>query len=533
MSAMPASACAPRIELLGPPRFVRGDQPLDLGLRKGVALLACLAASATPPSRDHLAELLWPETAPGVGRARLRRTLHKIALALGSPTVVAEGEFLRLDGAIGSDLHDHRERLAEASRTVDATARCELLKQADSLYRGTFLQGFELPEAQAFEDWRQATAREMQEARADTLASLVDLLREAGRLDEAIAFARRLLALDRLEESSHRRLITLLLEAARPGAARAQLAECERLLRQELDVAPTAQTLTLLGNDRPMARRAPETRYTASEGAHMAYQFVGDGPVDLLMIPGFVSHLELFWEEPALAHFLDRLSGSARLILFDRRGSGLSDRTGGPPTTTSTGIDIGAVLDAVGVQRAVLFGHSEGGPSAIEFAVRHPRRVAGLILFGSMARGQRAPDYPWALESTAFQRWLERLVSQWGGPANLDVFAPSMADDPQLRDWWARTLRLGSSPGAVRATLDALRRSDVRDLLPFVTAPTLVLHRSGDRAVPFAAGKYLSEHITDAHWILLDGDDHWPWIGNADLVLEHVARFLRSLPAVR
>lgn len=227
-----------------------------------------------------------------------------------------------------------------------------------------------------------------------------------------------------------------------------------------------------------------------------------------------------------MAEFLVRLAGMSRLIVLDRRGMGLSDRTAGPPTAAATCADVLAVLEAADSEQPVLFGVSEGGTMALAFAARHPERIRGLVLFGAMARGLAAPDYPWAMQRDAAQAWLDRLVAQWGGPVGLERFAPTMAGIPQFCDWWARTLRLGSSPGAMRFVLEALAEADVRPLLASLRAPALVMHREGDRAVPLEAGRYLARLIPNATWYPLGGDDHWPWIGNADAVLAALDQFL-------
>jgi pimeloyl-ACP methyl ester carboxylesterase len=186
--------------------------------------------------------------------------------------------------------------------------------------------------------------------------------------------------------------------------------------------------------------------------------------------------------------FLSSLVEIGRLILFDRRGIGLSDRVGFTPSVDATAQDIGTVLDAAGSRRAVLFGASEGGPACIKFAADHPDRVAGLILFASLAKGSAAPDYPHALHASQFDVWLKELITIWGGPAGIDTFAPSLSGDPQARAWWAGLLRAASSPGALKGVLEALRDADVRNILSRISAPTLVLHRRGDRAVRMAPG---------------------------------------------
>ena len=279
------------------------------------------------------------------------------------------------------------------------------------------------------------------------------------------------------------------------------------------------------------AEDPPPTRYAKGGGVHLAFQTYGAGPVDILLLPGFVSHVERLWEEPRCRAFLSSVAGMGRLILLDRRGIGLSDRVGSTPSVEATAQDIGAVLDAVRSRRAVLFGASEGGPACIKFAADHPERVAGLILFDSMAKGSAAPDYPHALQADQYDLWLQQLVAVWGGPAGIDTFAPSLASDPQTRAWWAGLLRAASSPGALKGVLTALRDTDVRHLLGRVSAPTLVLHRRGDRAVRIGAGRHLASHIAGARFVELDGADHWAFAGDQQSVLANVRQFVGSLAA--
>ena len=187
------------------------------------------------------------------------------------------------------------------------------------------------------------------------------------------------------------------------------------------------------------------------------------------------------------------------------------------------------MLDAAGSRRVVLFGASEGGPACIRFAADHPDRVAGLILFASLAKGSAAPDYPYALHADQYDAWMQQLVSAWGGPAGIETFAPSLAGDAKARAWWAGLLRAASSPGAIRGVLEALRDTDVRHVLGRIAVPTLVLHRRGDRAVRIGAGRHLANHIPQARFIELDGADHWAFAGDQQAVLDSIRQFVGDL----
>lgn len=509
------------VQVLGFPEVRLDGRPVDLALRKGIVLLVYLAEARAPVARDVVATLLWPEADEGAARARLRRTLHKLRAALGADVIAADRTALRL--APGLDV------TMDAHAFEQACVRGDLA-QAATIYRGDYLAGFAIEDSAAFEEWAFFRREGLRSRLMQALERLVEEDIERRRARDAIAHASRLVALDPLSESAHRQLIRAQLLAGDRAAAQRQLEACARSLRKELGVAPEPATVALL-DPPPQWTPAlpPATRYTRSGSIHLAYQCVGSGPLDIVLVPGFVSHVERVWEEPRCRAFLDALSGFGRVILFDRRGVGLSDRVGAPPTVAATAQDIGAVLSAAGGHRAVLLGASEGGPGCIHFAAHEPRRLAGLVLYGSLAKGSRAADYGPALEHAQYEMWLRSLIREWGGPAAIETFAPSLAGDRQARAWWAGLLRAASSPGAVKAVLEALRDCDVRHLLPTVSVPTLVLHRRGDRAVPSAAGRYLAEHIPRARLLEIDGDDHWFWAGDQGPVTDAIGEFLRSL----
>jgi class 3 adenylate cyclase len=271
----------------------------------------------------------------------------------------------------------------------------------------------------------------------------------------------------------------------------------------------------------------PETKYAQSGDVGIAYQEVGSGPFDLLLVPGFISHLEQAWEHPAYSRFLQRLASFSRLILFDKRGTGLSDRIVELPTLEQRMDDVRAVMDAAGSKRAALFGISEGGPMSVLFAATHPARASSLVLYGSIARGAWAPDYPWGTKlNDRWEGWLQGWRNHWGGPYGLENWAPSVADDAQFQQWWAKYLRLGASPSSAINIFRMNAAIDVRDILPAVRVPTLVLHRSGDRAIEIEQGRYLARHIPGAKFVELAGDDHLWWVGDSESIVDQIQEFL-------
>jgi class 3 adenylate cyclase len=271
----------------------------------------------------------------------------------------------------------------------------------------------------------------------------------------------------------------------------------------------------------------PTTRYAQSpDGTSIAFQVHGEGPLDLVFVPGFVSHVELVWEEPAIARFLRRLASFARLIVFDKRGQGLSDRLGRPPTLEESMDDLGAVMDAAGSERAAIFAISEGGPMAALFAATHPARVSSLVLYGTFARMLKAPDFPQGVSQERLAGWAELVREEWGGAVAVDLWAPSDAGNPEFERWWARLLRQGTSPSGAIELMNLYREIDVRAALPAIAVPALVLHRRDDRLVPARQGEYLADRILEARYVELAGADHLPMVGDQEALLDEVEEFL-------
>ena len=281
--------------------------------------------------------------------------------------------------------------------------------------------------------------------------------------------------------------------------------------------------MTVVAGARPTI---PETRYAKSGKVHIAYQVVGDGPFDLVFVPGFVSHVEAAWESPANAHFIERLARFCRLIMFDKRGTGLSDPATGAQTLEERMDDVRAVMDAVGSERAALFGVSEGGPMSILFAATYPERVQALVLYGTTARFATDDGYPWGISTDQLEAFTVAAVDGWGRGALLEMFAPSVAHDAQFLAWWSRFQRQAASPGMVRALLELLAEIDVRSILPTIAVPTLVLHRTDEVTVRVEAARYLAGRIPGARLVEQPGVDHVPWLGDADGLLDEVEEFL-------
>jgi pimeloyl-ACP methyl ester carboxylesterase/class 3 adenylate cyclase len=273
---------------------------------------------------------------------------------------------------------------------------------------------------------------------------------------------------------------------------------------------------------------APSTRYASSGEVSIAYQVAGEGALDLLFLPGWISQIEQLWEAPAMRRFLERLAVFNRLILFDRRGTGLSDRTREPQTLEQDAEDALAVLDAAGSERTALFTYSLGGLVGAQLAADYPERVGALIMYASVARTSWAPDYDWALTRQERVELTERNAGEWGKPESpaLKMLAPSMADDPALAEWFARMQRLAASPAEAKTMVKSMIDQDVRETLPRVRVPTLVMHRNRDLAWDVRHSRYLAQNIAGARYVELDGVDSFPFIGDSDAIVEEVEEFL-------
>jgi class 3 adenylate cyclase len=284
-------------------------------------------------------------------------------------------------------------------------------------------------------------------------------------------------------------------------------------------------------NSTPRGR--PETKYAKSGGVHIAYQVFGEGELDLVLVPGFTTHVELAWEYEPSARFLEGLASFARVITFDRRGSGLSDPVADAPTLEQRMDDVRAVMDAAGCERAALLGLSEGVPMSILFAATYPARVRALVCVGGMARTTYAEDYPWGTPAEALTESVVDLIApHWGDGSIIEVSAPGQAGNPEARAHWGRLERSTASPGMMLALAQMFLDIDVRDVVPSVHAPALILHRTRDLLVNVGHGRWLAEHLPNAKLVEFEGDDHLFWFQGSEELLGALQEFLTGARAV-
>ena len=280
----------------------------------------------------------------------------------------------------------------------------------------------------------------------------------------------------------------------------------------------------------PDEPRLPETRYARAGGISIAYQVIGDGPLDLVHIPSWITNVEENWHEPGYARFLRRLASFSRLIVFDKRGIGLSDRVATIPTFEERIEDLQAVMTAVGSEQAALFGSTEGSAMCALFAATYPERTRALVMYGAYAKRIRSTDYPWGPSMEERQAFYDTFVEEWGGPTVLDLLAASMTNDEPFRQWWAGYLRRSASPGAALALTKMNTEIDIRHVLPTIRVPTLVVHRTDDPLCPVQGARYIAANIPGARYVEVPGIDHMPFVGDIDTLLDPIEEFLTGAP---
>ena len=269
-----------------------------------------------------------------------------------------------------------------------------------------------------------------------------------------------------------------------------------------------------------------QTQYANNDGVNIAYQVHGEGPVDMILVPGWVSHVEFVWEVDMYAAFLKRLASFCRFIMMDRRGTGMSDPADNFPTLEQRMEDVRAVMDDVGSEKATIIGISEGGPMSILFAASYPERTNSLILYGTFPKYLEAPDYAIGHTQEFIDEFLAGIEKGWGDGVSAQLFGPSMVDDENFMRRWSALERYAVSPGRIEALLRQTLDCDTRDILPVINVPTLVLCRTGDQATPIRFSRYLAENIKGAKFVELAGEDHFPWTGDVETLLAEVEEFV-------
>ena len=542
-----------RVALFGPLRLdIEGRElgPADLGGRKPKQVLEILLAhQGEPVTKERIADLVWGEALPRDPMRTLEAYVSGVRARLHADPRRAR-ELLRSDpGAYRFPLTDAEVDLWRFDDLLDRAARLPLAERLALRERALGLVRGELLADEPYAEWVFALRDLYAERNVEALLDAGHDCVAAGLPHRALDYAERVLAAQPTRERGHR-----LVMAARYALGDQDLAlraydQCREVLAEQLGVGPlpaTERVYLAVLNQEPLEQvlgestaivfapgsglaERPRTRFARSGDASIAYQVIGDGPIDLVLVLGWFSHVEVGWEEPRYAAFLGRLAVGRRLILFDRRGVGMSDPAPLSVTLDERADDIGAVMDAVGSERAVVFGISVGGPMAVSLAARSPERVAGLVLYSSFGRLMAAPDYPWGWSPEFLELYQESLEEAWTTGRGIELAMPAATADEPLVEWIARFLRLSASPATARALLQFGATTDVREELGLVRAPTLVLHRSDEQWVHPDNGRFVASHIPGARFVELPGADHWPWLGDAESVLRAVEGFLAEL----
>jgi len=537
--------------ILGPLEIAAGGQPLPVQGARTRAVLAMLLVHANQVvPADRLTAELWAGQPADRAAASLQVRVSQLRKALRAAgeadrlVTRPPGYLIRVTpGELDAPRFEHLARDGETALAAgDGALAARRLDEALGLWRGAALADvddapFAQAEARRLEERRLAALESRAEARLACgghreLIGELETLTAAHPLRERL-WAHRMLALYRAGRQAEALRAYRDLRAILTGELGIEpspaLRELEgRILRQDAALAPPAP-----GEDRaggPGARseaEPPVTRYArSSDGVHIAYQVLGQGERDIVIVPGLISHLDLWWEDPYAARFYRRLASLGRLIMFDKRDTGLSDRAVGEDTAEQRIEDVRAVMRASGSNRAVLFGYSEGGPMSILFAARYPERVAALILGAASARWPAAPGYPCGEQTEEMASALEDLAARrWGQGDSIEWYAPSLAGSDAARRSLARWERMAASPSAVLRMLRMIREIDVRDVLPGLGVPALIIQRRQDRITPPCHGRYLAAHLPGARYFEQPGD-HLLWLGDTDAMFGQIREFL-------
>jgi DNA-binding SARP family transcriptional activator/pimeloyl-ACP methyl ester carboxylesterase len=517
--------------ILGALRVLESGRDLTPGRAKQRAALATLLLQPNElVASDQLVEALWGAAPPATARNAIHGHISALRKLLGADRIGTHSAGYRLRVDAGElDMHRFEALLAQARQQGDPEQRRMELREALELWRGEPLADLR------YEGFAQPEIARLAELRVAALEDRIDADLAVGRHADVVGELEWLVAHHPYRERLRGQLMLALYGCGRQADALGAYRQARRTLVEELGIEPGPALRDLerriLAQDEELAPtrpaepgvRRPSVRYARSAGLNIAYQVTGAGRVNLVLVPGFISHLEKDWEDPRHARFFERLGSISRLIRFDKRGTGLSDRPGEFPDLETRMDDVRAVMDAAGSKRAVLFGYSEGGTMALLFAATYPERVSALVLYGVFAARTRSDDYPWAPSPAERSAFADQIEREWGWEADMHRMCPN-ADEAMAR-WWGERARAAASPGAARALITMNSTVDVRHVLPAIHTPTLVLHRTGDQDARIEEGRYIAERIPSARFVELPGDDHFVAI-DPDQIVDQVERFL-------
>jgi len=523
--------------VLGPLEITAGGQPLPVQGARTRAVLAMLLVHANQVvPADRLTGELWAGQPAAGAAASLQVRVSQLRKAL-RPSGEAGRLVTRPPGyliRVGPDELDapRFERLARDGETAlaagDGALAVRRLDDALGLWRGPALA--DVDDA----PFARAEAARLEERRLAAVESRAEAMLACGRHQELIGELETLTTAHPLRERLWAHRMLALYRAGRQAEALRAYRDLREILVDGLGIEPSPALRELEGRIlrqdaalAPSEAATPVTRYArSSDGVHIAYQVLGQGDRDIVIVPGLISHLDLWWEDPYAARFYLRLASLGRLIMFDKRDTGLSDRAAGEDTAEQRIDDVRAVMRACGSDRAVLFGYSEGGPMSILFAAKYPERVSALILGAASARWPTAPGYPCGEQTEEMASALEELAARrWGQGDSIDWYAPSLAGSGAARRSLARWERMAASPNAILRMMRMIRGIDVREVLPGIRVPALIIQRRHDRITPPCHGRYLAAHLPGARYFEQPGD-HLLWLGDTDAMFGQIREFL-------
>ena len=538
--------------LLGPLEVDDGDARIGLGGAKQRALLALLLLNANMTvASDRLIDELWGDNPPESARKMVQIYVSQLRKVLPPDMLRTHASGYSLEvGAEELDLARFRALAGDGRASLAAGQADRASKQlhaALAMWRGPALAEFE-------EQFARIDGTGLEELRLAALEDRIDADLELGRHDDLVAELEALVAHHPERDRLRGQQMLALYRSGRQADALDTYHEGRRVLDEQLGLRPSSALRELeariLRQDpalvaprvsaptvppSPVPRPQTTTRYARNGDVSLGYQVFGDGELELVLTTGWVLPMELAWDDPAYVRFLERLGSFSRVLLWDKRGTGLSDRFAPDdlPSLEDRIIDLLAVMDAAGFERPALFGLSEGSQLSALFGARHPERTRSLALYGGWARTIRARDYPWGVTREQFDRFVDAVAETWGDPAPLlSLWAADAQHEKALRAWWTRALHLGASPTAAVQWLRLTIDHDIRDALPSIRVPVLLMHRGDDPIVPVGHARYLADQIPNAEYIELPGANHLWWVGDHEQILEPVQRFLTgSVPA--
>lgn len=524
-----------QLHTLGVARLEQQGQTAKLTRKKSLATLVYLALSTHPCSRDTLARMFWPDLDEVKARTALRSVLSELNRVLGKGWLDQQSDYLQIS--------DSLELSVDVIQLSQALSNAHLTDEQDwQHWQGTFMEGFSLSDCDAFEEWQYFQREAWRQRYIELLEGILNNQISQTSQVSLHEVALLLRSLAPLNEIATRSLMRQAFDGGHVEQALQYYQRLEEALEEEVGVKPNEQTKALKAaieqGDSTQANSVissntkdlpdSDIEYASNNGVHLAYRRFGQqGPV-LILVWGFVSHLDQYLELPKLRDFIQQLSQRFRLVLFDKRGMGLSDRVGRPPTLDETASDIICLLDHLNIEQAWIIGTSEGGPAAIKCAHQYPQRISHLLLYGTAAKWTRTEDYPYTLPETLYLKWISMLEQSWGKVLNLQQFAPNHQNDEDLAKWWAKNLRLAASPGSIRNVLEAAKDIDVRELLPHINQPSIVIQQQGDQLIRAENGRYLAKHLPNARYLELPGEDHWLWVGDTTALFAFIDELIKQ-----